>query len=430
MKIHILGICGTFMGGLARILSESDHDISGSDVAFYPPMSDQLNDLGINLTHGYAAKDLPGADLYIIGNALSRGNESVEYILEKKLNFTSGPAMLGNILKDKNVLAVSGTHGKTTTAAMLCKIMHDKYKDIGYLVGGVAQDLEGSAKLGKGEYFIIEADEYDSAFFDKRSKFIHYSPNTLIINNIEFDHADIFSDVDEIYKQFHHLVRIIPNNGNIIFHSDDKDVGKLIQMGCWSNLFALGEESISYNQQENIISADNNYFPVDKLPFFGRHNYQNAVAAMHAAYLNGVDYKSAFNSLREFGGVKRRLQVVYNKNNKIVYDDFAHHPTAISATIDAVIKNHSGGTLGIIELASNTMKSGHHGKALLESAHKLDYVYWLDRNRVLDHQNAFDDLENLLNVANKDLRECENILLMTNSDSKKLIDPITKILDE
>ena len=372
MKIHILGICGTFMGGLARILSELDHDISGSDVAFYPPMSDQLNDLGINLTHGYAAKDLPGADLYIIGNALSRGNESVEYILEKKLNFTSGPAMLGNVLKDKNVLAVSGTHGKTTTAAMLCKIMHDKYKDIGYLVGGVAQDLEGSAKLGKGEYFIIEADEYDSAFFDKRSKFIHYSPNTLIINNIEFDHADIFSDVDEIYKQFHHLVRIIPNNGNIIFHSDDKDVGKLIQMGCWSNLFSLGEESISYNHQENVISADNNHFPVDKLPFFGSHNYQNAVAAMHAAYLNGVDYKSAFNSLREFGGVKRRLQVVYNKNNKIVYDDFAHHPTAISATIDAVIKDHSGGTLGIIELAANTMKSGHHGKALLESAHKLD----------------------------------------------------------
>jgi len=418
------------MGGLARILSESDHDISGSDVAFYPPMSDQLNDLGINLTHGYAAKDLPGADLYIIGNALSRGNESVEYILEKKLNFTSGPAMLGNVLKDKNVLAVSGTHGKTTTAAMLCKIMHDKYKDIGYLVGGVAQDLEGSAKLGKGEYFIIEADEYDSAFFDKRSKFIHYSPNTLIINNIEFDHADIFSDVDEIYKQFHHLVRIIPNNGNIIFHSDDKDVGKLIQMGCWSNLFALGEESISYNQQENIISADNNHFPVDTLPFFGRHNYQNAVAAMHAAYLNGVDYKSAFNSLQEFGGVKRRLQVVYNKNNKIVYDDFAHHPTAISATIDAVIKDHSGVTLGVIELASNTMKSGHYGKALLESAHKLDYVYWLDGNRVLDHQNAFDDLENLLNVANKDLRECKNILLMTNSDSKKLIDPIVKILDE
>ncbi len=418
------------MGGLARILSESDHDISGSDVAFYPPMSDQLNDLGINLTSGYAAKDLPGADLYIIGNALSRGNESVEYILQKKLNFTSGPAMLGNVLKDKNVLAVSGTHGKTTTAAMLCKIMHDKYKDIGYLVGGVAQDLEGSAKLGKGEYFIIEADEYDSAFFDKRSKFIHYSPNTLIINNIEFDHADIFSDIDEIYKQFHHLVRIIPNNGNIIFHSDDKDVGKLIQMGCWSNLFSLGEESISYNHQENIISTDNNHFPVDKLPFFGRHNYQNAVAAMHAAYLNGVDYKSAFNSLREFGGVKRRLQVVYNKNNKIVYDDFAHHPTAISATIDAVIKDHSGGTLGIIELASNTMKSGHHGKALLESAHKLDYVYWLDRNCVLDHQNAFDDLENLLNVANKELRECKNILLMTNSDSKKLIDPITKILDE
>ena len=418
------------MGGLARILSESDHDISGSDVAFYPPMSDQLNDLGINLTHGYAAKDLPGADLYIIGNALSRGNESVEHILEKKLNFTSGPAMLGNVLKDKNVLAVSGTHGKTTTAAMLCKIMHDKYKDIGYLVGGVAQDLEGSAKLGKGEYFIIEADEYDSAFFDKRSKFIHYSPNTLIINNIEFDHADIFSDVDEIYKQFHHLVRIIPNNGNIIFHFDDKDVGKLVQMGCWSNLFALGEESISYNHKENTISADNNHFPVDKLPFFGRHNYQNAVAAMHAAYLNGVDYKSAFNSLQAFGGVKRRLQVVYNKNNKIVYDDFAHHPTAISATIDAVIKNNPGGTLGIIELASNTMKSGHHGKALLESAHKLDYVYWLDRNRVLDHQNAFDDLENLLNVANKDLWECKNILLMTNSDSKKLIDPIVKILDE
>ena len=430
MKIHILGICGTFMGGLARILIESGHKVTGSDNNFYPPMSDQLRELDVELTKGFEPSSMPEADLYVIGNALSRGNKCVEEILNKNLPYKSGPEMLGDIIKDRFVIAVSGTHGETTTSFMIAKIFQSLGKDIGYLIGGISPDFSFSAKIGSDEIFVIEADEYDSAFFDKRSKFIHYSPNILLINNIEFDHADIFSDVDEIYKQFHHLVRIIPNNGNIIFHSDDKDVGKLIQMGCWSNLFALGEASISYNKQENIISADNNHFPVDKLPFFGRHNYQNAVAAMHAAYLNGVDYKSAFNSLREFGGVKRRLQVVYNKNNKIVYDDFAHHPTAISATIDAVIKNHSGGTLGIIELASNTMKSGHHGKALLESAHKLDYVYWLDRNRVLDHQNAFDDLENLLKVANKDLRECKNILLMTNSDSKKLIDPITKILDE
>ena len=206
MKIHILGICGTFMGGLAQILQESGHEVSGTDLQFYPPMSDQLNSMGITLISGYESSNLPKADLYVIGNALSRGNESVEYILNEKLPFKSGPEILGEILKEKNVIAVSGTHGKTTTAYMIAHILKQNKKDIGYLVGGISPNFKDSASLGSDNIFVIEADEYDSAFFDKRSKFIHYSPNTLLINNIEFDHADIFKNIDDIKKQFHHLI--------------------------------------------------------------------------------------------------------------------------------------------------------------------------------------------------------------------------------
>ena len=205
MKIHILGICGTFMGGLAQILKDSGHDVSGSDMQFYPPMSEHLDALKIDLIEGYALVDLPEADLYVIGNALSRGNESVEHILNNRLPFKSGPEMLGEILRNRKVFAVSGTHGKTTTSYMLTHILKFSGRDIGYLVGGISNDIDGSASLGTDEIFVIEADEYDSAFFDKRSKFIHYSPDTLVINNIEFDHADIFNNLDDIKKQFHHL---------------------------------------------------------------------------------------------------------------------------------------------------------------------------------------------------------------------------------
>ena len=235
MRIHILGICGTFMGGLAQILKESGHVISGSDIQFYPPMSDYLKNFDIEMIEGYRVENLPDADLYIIGNALSRGNDSVEHILSNSLPFKSGPEMLGEILKEKKVLAVSGTHGKTTTSYMLTHILLKQGRDVGFLVGGISNNITGSASLGSDKTFVIEADEYDSAFFDKRSKFIHYSPSTIVINNMEFDHADIFNNLDDIKRQFHHLIKIIPSDGNIIYFGDDKNSKDLINMGVWSH---------------------------------------------------------------------------------------------------------------------------------------------------------------------------------------------------
>ena len=235
MRIHILGICGTFMGGLAQILKESGHVISGSDIQFYPPMSVHLDDIGIEMIKGYSEETLPKADLYVIGNALSRGNECVEYILNNNLPFKSGPEMLGEILKDRKVIAISGTHGKTTTSYMLVHIFSNHGRDIGFLVGGVSNNFTTSASLGTDEVFVIEADEYDSAFFDKRSKFIHYSPHTLVINNIEFDHADIFNDISDIKRQFHHLLKIIPSNGNVIYFKNDRNTQDVIEMGYWSH---------------------------------------------------------------------------------------------------------------------------------------------------------------------------------------------------
>ena len=245
MRIHILGICGTFMGGLAQILKESGHEISGSDIQFYPPMSDYLDSFDIEMIKGYDINSMPNADLYVIGNALSRGNESVEHILSNSLPFKSGPEMLGEILKNKKVLAISGTHGKTTTSYMLTHIMLDQGRDVGFLVGGISNNISGSASLGSDRTFVIEADEYDSAFFDKRSKFIHYSPSTIVINNIEFDHADIFNNLDDIKRQFHHLIKIIPSNGNVVYFADDKNIRDLIDMGIWSNQIAINNNAHS-----------------------------------------------------------------------------------------------------------------------------------------------------------------------------------------
>ncbi|MDA9755163.1 Mur ligase domain-containing protein, partial [Gammaproteobacteria bacterium] len=235
MRIHILGICGTFMAGLAQILKESGHDVSGSDNQFYPPMSEYIRKMGIETYRDYSKHNLPKAELYVIGNALSRGNEHVEKIIENRLPFISGPAMLGRVLKNRDVFAVSGTHGKTTTSYMIAHIFRNQNKDIGYLIGGISEQFEDSAKLGTDKIFVIEADEYDSAFFDKRSKFIHYSPLNLIINNIEFDHADIFNDIDDIKKQFHHLLKIIPKSGNLIYFKEDQNTSDVIKSGLWCN---------------------------------------------------------------------------------------------------------------------------------------------------------------------------------------------------
>ncbi len=419
------------MGGLAKILIESGHHITGSDSSYYPPMSDQLKDLGVKLTEGYSVNDLPKADLYVVGNALSRGNEAVEYILQQNMNYISGPAMLGEILNDKHVIAVSGTHGKTTTTSMICKIFKDAHPEIGYLIGGVAGDLDGSARLGSSKFFIIEADEYDSAFFDKRSKFIHYKPNTLIINNIEYDHADIFDDLLDILKQFNHLLRVIPPDGDIIFNNNDSATSELMEMGIWSNPHILGAmEDYSFNIENKTLQCQRESYDLTELPIFGSHNLMNAVMAIYTASIHSISVKNAFNSLKSYQGVKRRLEIVFEDEERTVIDDFAHHPTAIEATTSALIEQYDSPILGVIELGSNTMSSGMHGSDLIKSAAGLDEVFWLDTKNTLQLENSYKDLEELLSHLKEKISQYKLIVVMTNKDSKKIINPIIDHVDQ
>ena len=430
MKIHILGICGTFMGGLAQILVEKGHIVSGSDKQFYPPMSDQLKSLGVQMIEGYEESDLPCADLYVIGNALSRGNPSVEYILNQRLEYTSGPRMLGEMIRDRTVIAVSGTHGKTSTSFLICEIFQSQGIDIGFLVGGVSDSFNNSARLGSSQYFVIEADEYDSAFFDKRSKLIHYHPKTFIINNIEFDHADIFNDLSDILKQFHHAVRTVPANGNIIFHDGEKNITDLIKMGCWSKTHQLGrKENIQLLIEEGVIDFENQKFNISDLPMHGKHNLSNAVIAMYAASLHGISPKDSFLALKNSKGVKRRFETVFQNDHKIVIDDFAHHPTAISNTVQAATNYFpSKRILGIIELASNTMSQGHHGEDLYESASALGKAYWLNLSSQKNKEFEYDSIKLLLTDLEKDIDNFDVILIMSNKDSKKISEPIIDLI--
>ncbi|MDB9909497.1 UDP-N-acetylmuramate:L-alanyl-gamma-D-glutamyl-meso-diaminopimelate ligase [Gammaproteobacteria bacterium] len=429
MKIHILGICGTFMGGLAQILVEKGHQVSGSDHQFYPPMSVQLEALGVEMIQGYDTVNLPDADLFVIGNALSRGNSSVEHILNAKLPFTSGPQMLGEMIKDKTVIAVAGTHGKTSTAFMLCEIFQHQDMDIGYLVGGVSQSLELSARLGSTNLFVIEADEYDSAFFDKRSKFIHYHPDTFIINNIEFDHADIFSDLSDILKQFHHAVRTVPGEGNILIHADGDNISELLGMGCWSNTHQIGtKETIDLDLTNKILNFKEETFKLESLPFYGIHNYQNALMAIYAAFLNGVHPKDSFAALQNFQGVKRRFEKIYEDSNITIIDDFAHHPTAIESTIAAAQDHFDGNILGIIELGSNTMSGGFHGTNLHKSANSLDGTFWLNLSGSEGEGHEFTSVNALLNNLKDTLDGFDVILIMSNKDSKKISEPLIELI--
>ena len=430
MKIHILGICGTFMGGLAQILVEKGHIVSGSDKQFYSPMSDQLDSLGVEMIEGYEESSLPSADLYVIGNALSRGNPCVEYILNNKLDYTSGPKMLGEMIRDRTVIAVSGTHGKTSTSFLICEIFQAAGIDVGYLVGGVSDSFKNSARLGTSNLFVIEADEYDSAFFDKRSKFIHYHPDTFIINNIEFDHADIFDDLSDILKQFHHAIRTVPADGNILFHDGDENIINLIEMGCWSNTYKLGsEENIKLSIEEGIIHLEGQRFDLSELPMPGQHNLNNAVMAMYASFLHGVDPQKAFLALKNSNGVKRRFETVFQNNKKTVIDDFAHHPTAISNTVEAAINHFAPKkVMGIVELASNTMSQGHHGVELYDSASGLEQVYWLNLSSKKNQDFEYDSINLLLEDLKKDIDSFDVILIMSNKDSKKISEPIIDII--
>jgi len=434
MRIHILGICGTFMGGLAQILKESGHEISGSDAQFYPPMSDHLNAMGVDMIKGYSKDTLPKADLYVIGNALSRGNECVEFILDTKLPFKSGPEMLGDILKTKKVFAVSGTHGKTTTSYMLTHIFLDQGKDIGFLVGGISDNISGSASLGTDEIFVIEADEYDSAFFDKRSKFIHYSPSTLIINNIEFDHADIFDDLKDIKRQFHHLLKIIPSSGNIIYFNNDSNTQDVINMGYWSNLIKINDDEIKINFETEEIETIENKFSLKNLPLIGEHNFKNYICAILAAKTGGVKIEDSIDSLLKFQGVKRRLEFKGIHSGIKIYDDFAHHPSAIEASSKAIRKEFlSKKILGVIELASNTMSDGTHGDALIKSSNFFDEVIWLDHKRVIDKANEVHTVNNLDECIQKTIsiiKDYDIVVIMTNKDSQKLTKPLIEYLNE
>ena len=422
------------MGGLAQILKESGHEISGSDAQFYPPMSDHLNAMGVDMIKGYSKDTLPKADLYVIGNALSRGNECVEFILDTKLPFKSGPEMLGDILKTKKVFAVSGTHGKTTTSYMLTHIFLEQGKDIGFLVGGISDNISGSASLGTDEIFVIEADEYDSAFFDKRSKFIHYSPSTLIINNIEFDHADIFDDLKDIKRQFHHLLKIIPSSGNIIYFNNDSNTQDVINMGYWSNLIKINDDEIKINFETEEIETIENKFSLKNLPLIGEHNFKNYICAILAAKTGGVKIEDSIDSLLKFQGVKRRLEFKGIHSGIKIYDDFAHHPSAIEASSKAIRKEFlSKKILGVIELASNTMSDGTHGDALIKSSNFFDEVIWLDHKGVIDKANEVHTVNNLDECIQKTIsiiKDYDIVVIMTNKDSQKLTKPLIEYLNE
>ncbi len=407
MHIHILGICGTFMGGIAMIARQAGHTVTGTDAGVYPPMSTQLENEGVKLCEGYKVEHLSDdVDLYIIGNALSRGNEMVEEILAKRLAFQSGPQWLyENVLREKWVLAVSGTHGKTTTSSMLAWILEYANLEPGFLIGGVPQNFGISARLKASPFFVIEADEYDTAFFDKRSKFVHYYPSTLVINNLEFDHADIFKNLDAIKTQFHHVVRLVPNNGKVIINGDETNIQDVIDMGLWSEKEAFsmrtetlepsiagaksgqtasssGEEKsdwqiIKHNEdcsQFTLQSPQNEQFEL-KWDIIGQHNMGNAIAAVAAAQHAGVPVKTAIDALKSFKNVKRRMEHLGTVNKVSVYDDFAHHPTAIQTTLEGLrAKVGNEKIIAVLEPRSNTMRMGIHTNQLAQSLTKADEV--------------------------------------------------------
>lgn len=383
--IHILGICGTFMGGVAMIARELGYKVTGSDTNVYPPMSTFLERSGIEIIPNYDVAQLqPTPDMVIIGNAISRGNPCVEYVLDNQLNFTSGPQWLhDNLLKNRWVLAVSGTHGKTTTTGMLAWILDQAGLDAGFLIGGVAGNFGISARAGSAPFFVIEADEYDSAFFDKRSKFVHYNPKTLIVNNIDFDHADIFDDLKSIQRQFHHVIRTMPQKGCILSAKSDKNVQDTLAMGSYSELQFIGKDNEWFAEP---ITADCTQFAVyhhgEKAGevhwhIWGEHNMHNGLMAIAAAHHAGVAIPMACQALSTFINANRRLEVKGEVNGITVYDDFAHHPTAISATI-AALRGKVGKDqriLAVLEPRSNTMKMGVHKDEIAPSLADADQVF-------------------------------------------------------
>ncbi len=394
MRLHILGICGTFMGGIAALARELGLDVEGSDTNVYPPMSTQLEALGIALMQGYTAEHLqpsPGRaapDVVVVGNAMTRGNPAVEYMLNEQLRYISGPQWLGEtLLADREVLAVAGTHGKTTTTSLLAHLLDSVGLAPGFLIGGVPGNFGVSARLGSGRPFVIEADEYDTAFFDKRSKFVHYRPRIAILNNLEYDHADIFPDVAAIQRQFHHLVRTVPGNGRLIVNAHDERLAEVLAMGCWTPVetFGIGRG----DWQATLIEADGSAFTVHRAgepigdvhwSLLGHHSVMNALAALAAATAAGADPRALLPAFATFESVKRRMELVGEVGGVRVYDDFAHHPTAIATTLAGLrAKVGDARILVALEPRSNSMRQGAHAEALAPSLADADAVVFLHR---------------------------------------------------
>jgi UDP-N-acetylmuramate: L-alanyl-gamma-D-glutamyl-meso-diaminopimelate ligase len=449
MHIHILGICGTFMGGIAAVAREAGHRVTGCDANVYPPMSDQLRALGIDVIEGFGADQLSmRPDLWLVGNVVSRGNPLMEAILDAGLDYVSGPQWLAeNVLRSQWVLAVAGTHGKTTTASLLAWILEAAGLQPGFLIGGVASNFPVSARLGGGRFFVIEADEYDTAFFDKRSKFVHYRPRTAVLNNLEFDHADIFPDLAAIELQFHHLVRTVPRSGKVIYEATQPSLQRVLARGCWSETEALGttdgwraERVVEgAHDTEFMLAHGTRTIGVCNLPLAGAHNRANAIAAVVAAAHVGVDFPTALAALARFAGVKRRLEIRGQQRGVTVLDDFAHHPTAIQTTIAGLRARMKAATiprlastgspphgrlLAVVEPRSNTMKLGTMKALLADSLAGADLVFchggglgW-DAAQVLaplgNRARTFDDIESLVQAVAAEAREGDQVLVMSN----------------
>lgn len=459
MRIHILGICGTFMGSLAVLAKQLGHEVSGSDSNVYPPMSTQLQAQGIELRQGYSAANLkPVPELVVIGNAMSRGNPAVEHVLNVGIPYCSGPEWLARyLLPGRWVLGVAGTHGKTTTSAMLAWILEFAGLKPGYLIGGVAGNFPSSASLGKPPFFVVEADEYDTAFFDKRSKFIHYAPRTAILNNLEYDHGDIFPDLAAIQNQFHHLVRTIPGNGLILYPLGDPNLGTVLERGCWTprQQFSVGVpagdcERLAANGKVfwNAALLDEPGTRFDVMKFgggakgglvnsacvswnlTGLHNVSNGLAAVAAAHHAGVEVKVAAEALCSFKGVKRRMELRGDINGILVYDDFAHHPTAIATTLQGAAAQlaRSPGPhrlIAVIEPRSNTMKMTVHQQQLAACTKSADLVVWrkpdksdLNMQRLVKDSGkpaeVFDNAEQIVDFLASNCVPGDTVVIMSN----------------
>ncbi len=436
MHIHILGICGTFMGGVAALARASGHRVTGCDDGVYPPMSTQLKNLGIDIHEGFDAEQLdPAPDCVVVGNVVSRGNPAVEALLDRGIPYQSGPQWLAeHVLRGRHVIAVSGTHGKTTTAGLLAWILQDAGLEPGFLIGGIPANFGVSARDGKSEFFVVEADEYDTAFFDKRAKFVHYRPRTLILNNLEYDHADIYKDLDAILWQFHQLLRTVPRSGRVIASASDENVRAVLEMGCWTPVetFGLAKGAdwlggFGDSAERDVRMRD----PAGRTAetrwrLGGRHNLENALAAVAAAKSAGVSIEAAVDALSRFEGVKRRMERTATVSDIAIYDDFAHHPTAIRRTINAMRRRYPGQRVVVaIEPRSNTMKLGIHNAELARSLQNADLI-WMFRPDGMDDDfdaalealgsklRLFDDYDQLVSDMSTRVLAGDQVMFMSN----------------